>query len=854
MGCCVKFGLYSAGFVGIIYMIIYFINQSSLPSGVIRLNTSFNGTADVYMEENGAARIVAENEQAALYANGYVLASRRLWQLEYLRRLAQGRMSEIFGDDTFLKERTVHYDSAIRTLGLTSSCQSPYPHMAPYIQGINDYALTHIFPTEFHSFDIIFQNWTETDSCTIEKLVRFSGVGDWGVEILKDFRTAITQNKDLVTQNADSEDMSIGVINKEEFEALGIKNQSKSPQKDPNFQNSAEAYLKETIDNIVREIEGFGINGGSSWVISGEHTASGKPIIASDTHTANTLPSALYFWTTEYPNGRFISGSTVPGIPYYLNFVTEKVAVAGTSIPADTIDIYKEKIIGDEYEYENKLYPLTTREEIIKVRSNEDVVLKINSTRHGPLMTKSIKALASISKWTPAILPSGDYSFKWIGSLSQDGSSFDSLRAINNAQSAEELLDLIKASPSLNQHVIFCDNLGKHGNIGYAPMGSYPKRKNGEGHTISRGWINENEWNSDIPADSKPYLFNPKKGYIVTGNNPITSQEVNSEISSFTLGTARAYRITEMVEELIHTKSGKISYKDVTNIFGDKKDSLCPKKKESFKAAKVFMEANNTQDKEAEEIIDKIDKWDCQFDKDLSEPLYLTFWEYFFRSSFMANKFMDYPSAHMKIFSHPDFEMNYMNLYSNISENPNKFSQYCTSYANMTTHSCAENMYWALNHTIRYMKRFRSLSTQWGDLHLIQYNSLAYTNEFWRSLYNKEVRDNGNGNTVAFSSVNFDRFRGRYSQNLYDFLFDPPKEFAAASSVGARIVSTMDGTLQWSLSTGISESLLSGHYFDMNADHINQEMTNTTGIKEVKEKWQFRIIFGDHEVEKKDDL
>lgn len=79
------------------------------------------------------------------------------------------------------------------------------------------------------------------------------------------------------------------------------------------------------------------------------------------------------------------------------------------------------------------------------------------------------------------------------------------------------------------------------------------------GHRISRGWINENEWDGYIKGEDKPYLFNPEKGYIVNANNPISDMNSKTQIASFTLGTARSYRITELIEELIQTKSNLIS-------------------------------------------------------------------------------------------------------------------------------------------------------------------------------------------------------------------------------------------------------------------------------------------------------
>lgn len=171
----------------------------------------------------------------------------------------------------------------------------------------------------------------------------------------------------------------------------------------------------------------------------------------------------------------------------------------------------------------------------------------------------------------PIAMPSGDYSYRWGGIIPQDNDSFKTLSRVNSAQSAEEILNLVKGSHGVTVNIIFCDVIciltcriwADTGISDMPPLGrilSDKKMLVGEeanqlGHRVSRGWVAENEWDDYIDGDDKPYLFNPKKGYIVMANNPISTMNTKSIISTYTLGTSRAYRITEMLEELIENKS-----------------------------------------------------------------------------------------------------------------------------------------------------------------------------------------------------------------------------------------------------------------------------------------------------------
>ena len=300
--------------------------------GKYKFTTNFNGTAKVYLEDNGVPRFVADNELAAAYANGFYLASNRLWQMEYLRRLSQGRLSEIFG------KAAVGLDENFRTLGLTQVCEKEVKlideedtgFFNAYYAGINDYANTHSAPLQFWAFGITFQNWTINDSCTLWKLMSFMLSPDWGLEFSRDYVSAITEDEEFIQSlfsysDKHFDDNTEFIINEEEHKEIGLYSKERQKHLKDFQKGDMKKYVEEVVDEIAEELKSVSFDGSNAWVVSGEHTKSGKPIIANDPHLGNGVPSIWFYSHTEYPDGSFISGTTVPGVPIYAIFVTDKI-------------------------------------------------------------------------------------------------------------------------------------------------------------------------------------------------------------------------------------------------------------------------------------------------------------------------------------------------------------------------------------------------------------------------------------------------------------------------------------------------------------------------------------------------
>lgn len=347
------------------------------------------------------------------------------------------------------------------------------------------------------------------------------------------------------------------------------------------------------------------------------------------------------------------------------------------------------------------------------------------------------------------------------------------------------------------------------------PTGSYPNRKHSAlGHRISRGWKNENEWDTFIEGKDKPFLLNPKKGFIVMANNPISTPYTKTPLSIHTPGTGRALRISKLLEELIEKKSGEIEYSDMIDILSDNKDLYAVYKLESMlKATKQFLRENPEFETESiKKWIDLFSNWDCVFDKDAQEPLYFTLWEYNFRVNFLSEQLDKDKPLKMKILSIAYFESVFLRIFHKLGEDSKDVNEYCTTYNGEKVNSCTESLVRALDEAINFLNTTHSgANVTWGDYHPMGYPNIPFTRTPLRKIFDRSVPVSGNANTVnvgAFRMFRYEeqRFTGLHSANL-------------------KIASEMyNNTVYYSLDTGVSENILSGHYFDMNERHLKNDL------------------------------
>lgn len=510
--------------------VLIFINRSfPSTSGIIKLH-GVHSDVEISRDSWGVPYIYASNEDDLFFAQGYVQAQDRLWQMELYRRMGSGNLSEIFG------ETTLNMDKFIRTIGLRryagESCRLMDEHLRniliSYSKGINEFIRMNSdsLPLEFTVLGFKPTEWEPMDSITIANLIAWNLGKNWEVELL---RGRLLQK--------------LGVDWTNRLLAAYPEN---APQIIP-----PELMSRPLGDEVAYKLHIMSeMAGSNSWVIDGSKSVTGKPILANDPHLSVMMPSIWYEMGLHA--GEFnVAGACIPGCPLIIIGRNNRISWGITNLPADTQDLFIEKVDPSNklrYEYKGCWMDMECIDEQIPVRGRSSPEhLKIRITVHGPLLNDVIEGLEQ-----PLAL-------QWIGSCHSN--LLKSVYLLDEASNWIEFREALRYWDVPSQNIIYAD---KDGNIGYQSTGLIPVRRGGMGLTPSPGWSGEYDWIGFIPYEELPSVFNPAQHFIVTANNRVSSDNSTHFIAYDWSPPFRAQRI----EDLIRSKE-KMSVEDFEQFQSD---------------------------------------------------------------------------------------------------------------------------------------------------------------------------------------------------------------------------------------------------------------------------------------------
>ncbi|MEV0591565.1 penicillin acylase family protein [Nonomuraea cavernae] len=513
-------------------VLVYTVRQSfPQVEGTLRLS-GLNGNVEIYRDKSGIPHIYADTSEDLFMAQGFAHAQDRFWEMDFRRHTTAGRLSELFG------AATVETDKAIRTMGWRQVAERELPELSvrtrryldSYAKGVNAWlqANPNASDRSLEYSVLKVQNggytpepWTAVDSVAWLKAMAWDLRSNLEDEI--DRALALTklprerveqlypgypfdEHEPIVTQ---------GAIVEERFDQRAKPRQDE-PATDARGA-AALAQARKTLDALPGTMSGpdhEGI-GSNSWVVSGRHTASGKPLLANDPHLSAQLPSVWYqagLHCREITEqcGYDVTGFTFAGLPGVVIGHTDKIAWGFTNLGPDVADLFMEKVTGDTYLYKGEQAKLETRREEIKVAGGATVTIDVRSTRHGPLINEvmgDVKpgegANAVALQWT-ALMP---------------GRTADAIFALNEAADWHEFRAAAALFDVPAQNLVYADT---EGGIGYQAPGWIPVREKGDGTWPVPGWTGEYDWKTaPIPYDQLPSVENPAEGYIVTANNAV---------------------------------------------------------------------------------------------------------------------------------------------------------------------------------------------------------------------------------------------------------------------------------------------------------------------------------------------
>ncbi|NYI07776.1 penicillin acylase family protein [Allostreptomyces psammosilenae] len=301
--------------------------------------------------------------------------------------------------------------------------------------------------------------------------------------------------------------------------------------------------------------------GSNSWVVAGEHTTSGRPLLANDPHLAPSMPSVWYqvgLHCREVGQAcpYDVSGYSLAGVPGVVIGHNQSIAWGMTNLAADVTDLYLEQITDTTYLYDGEQVEFDeVRQETIEVAGGDDRTITVRSTVNGPLLSDRSEELRRVGQDAPAPDSAPDrrdgyaVSLKWTALT--PGTTMDALFAVDRATDFEEFRAAAEAFDAPAQNMIYAD---VEGNIGYQTPGTIPVRGQGDGTYPSPGWDPAYQWTGTIPFEDLPYEYNPERGFIVTANNPVIaspSEDYPYLLTADWAYGARAERITDMIQRKI---------------------------------------------------------------------------------------------------------------------------------------------------------------------------------------------------------------------------------------------------------------------------------------------------------------
>ncbi|WP_405713549.1 MULTISPECIES: penicillin acylase family protein [unclassified Streptomyces] len=602
-----------------------------------------DGSVDVKRDSYGIPQLYADSDADLFRAQGFVQAQDRFWEMDVRRHMTAGRLSEMFGSGQ------VETDSFLRTLGWRKVAQEEYDNvlsedtkknLQAYADGVNAYLkgrdgkdISVEYAALGFTNDYKPTEWTPVDSVAWLKAMAWDLRGNMQDEIDRSLMTSrldTKQIKDLypayqykhrpiVDQGAVSP-----VTGKFDPDATpSDKIGSDTAQGATEGLNTQLSALSDTLDEIPALLgpNGNGI-GSNSWVVSGNYTTTGKPLLANDPHLAPQLPS---LWYQMGLHCREISakcqydtaGYTFAGMPGVIIGHNQDIAWGFTNLGADVTDLFLEKVSGDGYLYDGKVKPFTVRDEVIKVAGGEDRTITVRETNNGPLVSDRSSEMEKVGQKAPVTNSAPDradgYAVALRWTALDAGKSMDAVFELNRAKDFKTFQAAAEHFEVPSQNLIYADIKG---NIGYQAPGKIPVRLDGDGTMPSPGWSSKYGWKEEpIPFDELPYEYNPKRGYIVTANQAVIDEKKYPHLLTKDWGYgSRSQRIDDLIQSKIKD-GGKISTEDMQKMQMDNTSEI---------AALLVPELMkiNVSDKSVREAQKLLEGWDYAQESDSAAAAY----------------------------------------------------------------------------------------------------------------------------------------------------------------------------------------------------------------------------------------
>jgi len=527
----------------------------------------------------GIPHIRASSVEDMVEAQGYVMAQDRLWQMDLLRRAGRGQLSEILGPVT------LDIDKEFRILNFGRAAQRDVELMDPdsrklleaYARGVNHFIEQHPnrLPMEFTLLKYKPQPWQASDTLVISGYMYRTLTDTRKTELHRAIVTAKVGPelaKDLYNPESSMDHFVVGDPNAEKnpHDPAGTDDEDDDEMDSDDvlkashgLQSSPSAADNPDLTSLLaKEVSTWLLNsardvrhslGSNNWVVSGAHTASGKPLLANDTHLDLTLPPIWYAIHLSAP-GWNVKGFTLPGAPCVIIGHNDRIAWGFTNNMANVLDLYIETFNPanpDEYRVNGQWKKADVFDEVIHIKGAPDEHLRLVVTRHGPVVERQGDKVYAM-RWT-ALEPGGLFnSYYWQG----------------KARNWKQFREIMSHAWGPAQNTVYAD---AEGHIGYLVAARVPIRKKGHGEVPVPGDTDEYEWTGYIPFDKLPQSLDPPSGLIVTANARVVGPDYKSYLTDHWEEPYRTARIYDLLhdrhdlrpEDMLKVQTDTFSYPHV---------------------------------------------------------------------------------------------------------------------------------------------------------------------------------------------------------------------------------------------------------------------------------------------------
>ncbi len=563
-----------------------------------------HGPVEVLRDSLGVPHIWAETVEDALYAQGYLHASDRLWQMELFRRTATGTLSEIMG------EAALPADRFLRTLGLVQAAERSLQAvdagtrrgLEAYSRGVSAAVAgwRGPLPPELVLLRARPGDWSPQSSTAMEKIMAWD-LAEYGTSLTLARARQSLSEEDWALVRPEYPEWGVTILG----DAPPTADGSHRPSEELASVDRASAILLAAAElpELARTVldAASTVRASNSWVLGGGRSRSGKPLLANDMHLGLNHPNIWYLVGLHAP-GMDVVGMSLPGTPGVVAGHSRAVAWGFTNATVDDSDFFLERLDpadSSRYLTPDGSEPFRVRRELIQTKDGGTDTLIVRETRHGPIIT-------------PVESRAGDdlLAFSWVAH--HPATTAQALQEMNTAATAAEFVAALEGFSNPHQNVVFADTAGAWG---YWMVGRVPLRRSGTPPYLPvPGWTSDHDWEGWLPFNEHPHVLSPSKGYVATANNRQSWSPASERITDGTWASPyRAQRISELIEAtaLHDAESMRTIQMDVRSAFVERYRS---------EAAQAFRAAG------ADSVAEALEAWDGEARQDSREATVFFSW------------------------------------------------------------------------------------------------------------------------------------------------------------------------------------------------------------------------------------